>query len=61
MGESTDSPSLKEHMAAMEVAYRVSADLISRSHTVYPGALTIDADPNDPRYTIKFDEDLYKY
>jgi multisubunit Na+/H+ antiporter MnhE subunit len=48
-------------MAAMEVAYRVSADLISRSHTVYPGALTIDADPNDPRYTIKFDEDLYKY
>jgi len=61
MGESTDSPTLKEHMAAMEVAYRVSADLISRSHTVYPGALGSDASIDDPRYTIKFDEDLFKY
>lgn len=61
MIEVTDSPSLKEHMASLEAAYRVSADLISRSHTVYPGAIAPGSDPEDPRYTVKFDNNLFRY
>jgi hypothetical protein len=61
MAETTDSQSLKDNLSAMEAAYRVSADLISRSHTVYPGALTPDADQDDPRYTVKFDNNLFRY
>lgn len=61
MSEVTDSESLKEHLAALEAAYRVSADLISRSHTVYPGAILSGSDPEDPRYTVKFDDNLYRY
>lgn len=61
MSEATDSQSLKDNLSAMEAAYRVSADLISRSHTVYPGALSADSDPEDPRYTVKFDNNLFRY
>lgn len=61
MGENSQSESLKEHFASMEVAYRNSADLISRSHTLYPGALPKDADPSDPRFSVKFDDNLFRY
>lgn len=61
MSEATDSQSLKDNLSAMEAAYRVSADLISRSHTVYPGAIAAGSDPEDPRYTIKYDDNLFRY
>jgi hypothetical protein len=61
MAENSQSESLRESFAAMEVAYRNSADLISRSHTLYPGALAKDANPDDPRFTVKFDDNLFKY
>ena len=61
MADTTQSPTLKEHFAGMEVAYRNSADLISRSHTLYPGALPKDASPDDPRFSVKFDDNLFRY
>lgn len=61
MSESTDNPALKEHFDTMEVTYRNSADLISRSHTLYPGALPKDASVNDPRFSVKFDDNLFRY
>lgn len=61
MAENTESQSLKESLMAMETAYRNSADYIARSHTLYPGALPKDADPNDIRFSIKYDENLFKY
>lgn len=62
MCENTDSESLKESMKAMEAAYRNAAELIARSHTVYPGALQGDSNPEDenPKYTITYDN-FYKY
>lgn len=61
MAENSQSEPLKEQLYAMEVAYRNAADLASRSHTLYPGALPAGANPDDPRYTVKFNEDLYRY
>lgn len=61
MAESADSQSVKDTLSAQEVAYRNAADLVSRSHTLYPGALERDADPDDPRFTVKYDKDLFKY
>lgn len=61
MAENSQSETLKEHFAAMDVAYRNAADLISRSHTLYPGALPKDANPNDPRFSVKFDDNLFRY
>lgn len=61
MIEATDNQSLKDNLSAMEASYRVSADLIARSHTVYPGALAPGSDPEDPRYTIKFEDNLFRY
>ncbi len=61
MCDNASTESLKEHFASMEVAYRNAADLISRSHTLYPGALPKDADPNDPRFSVKFDDNLFRY
>lgn len=62
MYDNTDSDQLKESMRAMEAAYRNSAELIARSHTLYPGALRGDSNPNNetPEYTISYD-DFYKY
>ena len=61
MADNADSQTVKDNLSAMEVSYRNAADLVARSHTLYPGALQSDASPDDPRYTVKFNEDLYKY
>ena len=61
MGESADSQQVKDTMSAMEVAYRNAADIASRSHTLYPGALEKDANPDDHRFTVKYDDDLFRY
>jgi len=61
MGESANTPELKSQFSSMEVTYRNSADLISRSHTLYPGALPPGADANDPRFSVKFDDNLFRY
>lgn len=61
MADNSKSESLKEQLYAMEVAYRNSADLISRSHTLYPGALPKNANPDDPRFSVKFDDNLFRY
>lgn len=61
MADSSQSESLKESLAGMEVAYRNAADLISRSHTLYPGALPREASPDDPRFSVKFDGNLFRY
>jgi hypothetical protein len=62
MYDNTDSESLKESVKSMEAAYRNGAELIARSHTMYPGALRSDSNIGDenPSYTISYD-DLYKY
>lgn len=61
MAESAESQSVKDNLSAMEVAYRNAADMAARSHTLYPGALSPDADPEDPRFTVKFDNNLFRY
>lgn len=61
MAENADSQQVKDILSAQEVAYRNAADLVSRSHTLYPGALEQDASPDDPRFTVKYDGDLFKY
>lgn len=61
MADNAESQSVKDTMSAMEVSYRNAADLVARSHTLYPGALQADASPDDPRFTVKFNEDLYRY
>jgi hypothetical protein len=61
MGESATTPELKSQFSSMEVAYRNSADLISRSHTLYPGALPPGASADDPRFSVKFDDNLFRY
>jgi len=61
MLQSSDSEELKQHLAAMEAAYRNSADLVARSHTLYPGSLPKGADPNDPRFGVNFDDNLFRY
>jgi hypothetical protein len=61
MGESAATPELKSHFSSMEISYRNSADLISRSHTLYPGAIPPGASVDDPRFSVKFDEDLFRY
>lgn len=61
MAETADSQSVKDTLSAQEVAYRNAANLVARSHTLYPGALQADADKDDPRFTVEFNEDLYRY
>jgi hypothetical protein len=61
MSESTDSQTLREHLAAMDVAYRNAADIVSRAHTLYPGSLPKDASHDDPRFTVKYEGNLYRY
>ena len=61
MSEVTTNQSFKDNLAAMEAVYRFSADLISRSHTLYPGAIPRDIDADDPRFNVKFDENLFRY
>lgn len=47
--------------ALMEVVYRSVADTISKSHTLYPGAVTIDSeDPDNPSTTVDYN-DLFRY
>ena len=61
MAENAESQQVKDTLSAQEVAYRNAADIAARSHTLYPGALEKDADPDDPRFTIKYDDDLFRY
>lgn len=61
MGECAATPELKSHFSSMEVSYRNAADLISRSHTLYPGALPPGASADDPRFSVKFDDNLFRY
>ena len=61
MGESAATPELKSHFSSMEISYRNSADLISRSHTLYPGAIPPGASVDDPRFSVKYDENLFRY
>jgi len=62
MCDNTDSETIKETMKAMEAAYRNAAELIARSHTVYPGALEDNSTPDDesPSYTVSYN-DFFKY
>lgn len=60
LGDSAEDSRAIELLASMEGVYRNTADTVARSHTLYPGALSNDADPNDKRYTVRYD-DLYKY
>lgn len=47
--------------ALMEVVYRSVADTIARSHTLYPGAITIDSeDIEAPSTTVDYNN-LFKY
>lgn len=61
MAENAESQSVRDNMSALEVAYRNAADMVSRSHTLYPGAIRGDADPEDPRFTVNYDANLFKY
>lgn len=61
MADNAESQQVKDVLSAQEVAYRNAADLVSRSHTLYPGALQQDAETDDPRFTVKYDGDLFKY
>ena len=60
LGDSAEDSHAIEILASMEGVYRNSADVVSRSHTLYPGALSSDSDPQDKRFTVRYD-DLYKY
>ena len=61
MAENATSQSVRDHLCSQEVAYRNAADMVSRSHTLYPGAISPDADPEDPRFTVNYDGNLYRY
>ncbi len=61
MADNADSQTVKDQLCSMEVAYRNAADMVSRSHTLYPGAIKPDADPEDPRFSVTYDGNLFKY
>lgn len=47
--------------ALMEVVYRSVADTIARSHTLYPGAITIDSEDMENSSTTVDYKNLFRY
>ena len=47
--------------ALMEVVYRSVADTIAKSHTLYPGAVTVSDDTPEGRETTVWHDKLYEY